>query len=245
MPSRAPIRRCLPLALAVALVAQSCGSGGVPRPAPAAERAGQAVAAAAPLAAAVHRPAARERDSAAERKVIARLTSATAAVTSIEPAAKPASGPAAKPASKPAVKPVKRDRAPAQPALRGTDHVWSSALGINRPIALFPCSRSTPPGNHVYRWGCAGHNNIYLLGHAWSVFKTLHDTYVRGKLRTGMRVAYADGNGRITTYRVVFWKVVSPSADWALAAQSRPSMTLQTCVGARSQWRLIVRLVAV
>ena len=30
---------------------------------------------------------------------------------------------------------------------------------------------------------------------------------------------------------------------WAYAGQSRPSMTLQTCVGARSQFRLIVRLV--
>jgi hypothetical protein len=61
-----------------------------------------------------------------------------------------------------------------------------------------------------------------------------------------MKVVYADGRGRIHTYRVRYWRVVSPvGADWAYAAQSRPSMTLQTCVGARSQYRLVVRLTAV
>ena len=39
-------------------------------------------------------------------------------------------------------------------------------------------------------------------------------------------------------------KVTTPTnGAWAYAGQARPSMTLQTCVGARSQFRLIVRLV--
>jgi sortase (surface protein transpeptidase) len=83
------------------------------------------------------------------------------------------------------------------------------------------------------------------MGHAHSVFRSLHNAYVNGRLRKGMEVIYADANGRVTRYRVSFWKVVSPvGAGWAFAAQSRPSMTLQTCVGARSQYRLVVRLVA-
>jgi hypothetical protein len=129
----------------------------------------------------------------------------------------------------------------------GRNHVWIPTLGINRSVSSFPCSRSRPPDNFVYRWGCAGRNNVYLLGHAYSVFKPLHDAYISGRLRKGMKVVYADGSGHVRTYAVTWWKVTAPttSASWAWAAQSRPSMTLQTCVGAHSAYRLIVRLVAV
>jgi sortase (surface protein transpeptidase) len=137
--------------------------------------------------------------------------------------------------------------APARNIYRGRNHVWIPSLGINRSISSFACTRSRPPDNYVYRWGCAGSNNVYLLGHAYSVFKPLHDAYVGGRLKKGMKVFYADGSGHVTTYAVAWWKVTRPtsSASWAWAAQSRPSMTLQTCLGARSELRLIVRLVAV
>ena len=99
----------------------------------------------------------------------------------------------------------------------------------------------------MYRWGCAGRNNVYLLSHAWSTFKPLHDAYVRGRLRKGMAVWYADGGGSVHRYSVIWWRVTAPTtaASWAWAAQSRPSMTLQTCVGSNSQYRLMVRLVQV
>jgi hypothetical protein len=129
---------------------------------------------------------------------------------------------------------------------RGRDHVWIPALGIDRSVAFFSCSRSSYPGNRVYRWGCAGSNNVYLFGHAHSVFKPLHDAYVRGRLRKGMRVFYADGSGRVREFTVRWWKVTKPDrGEFAYASQSRPSLTLQTCVGAKSQYRLIVRLVRV
>jgi hypothetical protein len=140
---------------------------------------------------------------------------------------------------------------PANPApsttYRGRNHVWIPSLGINRSVSAFPCSRTRPPDNYIYRWGCAGKNNVYLLGHAYSVFKPLHDAYVGGRLKKGMKVIYADGAGRVSTYSVIWWKVVRPTtaASWAWAAQSRPSMTLQTCVGAKSEYRLMVRLVKV
>ncbi len=128
----------------------------------------------------------------------------------------------------------------------GRNRMWMPALGINRTVSGFPCSRSTPPGNDVYRWGCAGRNNVYLFGHAYSVFKPLHDAYVSGRLRKGMKVAYADGSGRVHTYAIAWWRLTTPAnGAFAYAGQSRPSMTLQTCVGARSQYRLIVRLVQV
>ena len=130
---------------------------------------------------------------------------------------------------------------------RGRNHVWMPALGIDRAVSAFPCSRSRAPDNYVYRWGCAGTNNVYLLGHAYSVFKPLHDAYVSGRLAKGMKVFYADSAGDVQAYTVIWWKVTRPTtaASWAWAAQSQPSMTLQTCVGARSEYRLIVRLVAV
>ena len=119
------------------------------------------------------------------------------------------------------------------------------SLGLSRSVSAFPCSRSEPPANTVYRWGCAGTNNVYLFGHAWGVMKPLHDAYVSGNLKLGMKVVYADGDGRVRTYRVTAIKVVTPDkVDWAIAAQSTPSMTLQTCVGAKSERRLLVRLVA-
>ena len=91
--------------------------------------------------------------------------------------------------------------------------------------------------------GLRRRNNVYLFGHAHSVFKPLHDAYVRGRLKKGMKVIYADGNGKVSTYAVAWWKVTTPDKGaFAYAAQSRPSLTLQTCVGAKSQYRLIVRL---
>jgi len=129
---------------------------------------------------------------------------------------------------------------------KGRNHVWIPALGINRSVSFFSCSSSAYPGDRVYRWGCAGANNVYLFGHAHSVFKPLHDAYVRGRLSKGMKVIYADANGKVSTYAVSWWKVTTPDKGaWAYAAQSRPSLTLQTCVGSRSQYRLIVRLLRV
>ena len=136
---------------------------------------------------------------------------------------------------------------PTSTSYHGRNHVWIPSLGINKSVQSFPCSRSRPPDAGVYRWGCAGRNNVYLMGHAWSTFKPLHDAYVSGRLHTGMKVMYADGSGRVHAYAVIWWKVVKPTtaASWAWASLSRPSMTLQTCVGANSAYRLMVRLVQV
>jgi hypothetical protein len=131
------------------------------------------------------------------------------------------------------------------PRYAGTNHFWIPSLGVSRSVSWFACTRSTPPANRIYRWGCAGRNNVYLFGHAWGVMKPVHDAYVAGKLKKGMVVVYADGNGRVRKYRVTEIRVVTPDkVDWAIAAQSKPSMTLQTCLGANSEKRLLVRLVA-
>src|SRR4029077_3561422 len=127
------------------------------------------------------------------------------------------------------------------------NHVWIPALGVNRPVYSFACSRSRDPDNLVYTWGCAGANNVYLMGHAYGVFKPLYNAYYSGALRKGLKVIYANSHGVVHTYSVVWWKTVRPTTDasWAWASLSSPSMTLQTCVGANSQYRLMVRLVEV
>ncbi|HXG26177.1 MAG TPA: hypothetical protein VNL94_04895 [Candidatus Binatia bacterium] len=132
-------------------------------------------------------------------------------------------------------------------AYSGKNHVWIPSIGLSRNVVLFPCSRKRPPDNHMYRWGCAQRNNVYLLGHAYSAMKPLYDAYMSGRLHVGMVAIYADGSGRIRRYRVTEWRVVDPvdGVHWAIAAQPVPSMTLQTCVGKYSQWRLNVRLVAI
>lgn len=136
--------------------------------------------------------------------------------------------------------------APVAQSVSGRNHFWVPALGISRAVYSYPCSRKTAPANLIYRWGCAGANNVYILGHAYGVMKPLHDAYTSGRLRVGMLAFYADGNGNIRSYEVTSWRLVRPTdGAWAEASQPVPSMTLQTCVGARSQWRLIVRLVAV
>ena len=128
-------------------------------------------------------------------------------------------------------------------SFKGRNHLWIPALRINRSITWYACSSSYYPGNRVYRWGCAGRNNVYLFGHAHSVFKALHDAYVRGRLKKGMKAYYAGADGKVRTYAVSWWKVTTPEKGaWAYAGQSSASMTLQTCVGAKSQYRLIVRL---
>ncbi len=133
-----------------------------------------------------------------------------------------------------------------KPAYSGTNHFWIPSLGMSTNVHAYPCSRSRPPDNYMYRWGCAGENNVYILGHAYSVMKPLHDLYVRGGLRKGMVAVYANGNGVVTKYRVTAWRVVDPvDSHWAIADQPVPSMTLQTCVGKDGRLRLNVRLVAI
>ena len=155
----------------------------------------------------------------------------------------PAETPKAATKSKPAPKPEPK-AAPAPTVVR--NHFWIPKLGMSYHVYLFECTRNRPPDNLIYRWGCAGTNNVYILGHAYGVMKPLHDLYVRGGLRVGLVAKYADRKGVVHTYRVTTWRVVDPvDSAWAIASQPVPSMTLQTCVGKDSRYRLNVRLVEV
>jgi hypothetical protein len=131
-------------------------------------------------------------------------------------------------------------------AARAKNHLWIPDLHISQPVTFFPCDRTRRPDNYLYQWGCAGTNNLYLLGHAYSVLKPLHDAFVSGRLRKGTVALYSDAKGHLTKYVITEWQLVRPTqVRWATAAQPTPSMTLQTCIGATSLWRLNVRLVSV
>ena len=177
----------------------------------------------------------------------AAAAAAPAAAAEVKPTVKPA---VAKPKAQAAAPKATAPKAPApkaaaaKPTYSGTNRFWIPSLGMSDPVHWFSCTRSRDPANYIYRWGCAGANNVYILGHAYGVMKPLHDLYVRGGLRKGMVAIYADGAGRVHWYRVTSWQVVDPTqVAWAIASQPVPSMTLQTCVGRNSQYRLNVRLV--
>ena len=46
--------------------------------------------------------------------------------------------------------------------------------------------------------------------------RQLHDAYVRGSLKKGMKLHYADGKGKVHTYKLAWWKVTTPTkGTWA------------------------------
>lgn len=211
------------------LLATVSTSSALATPSPALVR----TAAGAPHASSVTLGAALDRAAVARSREDAHVAAIAAAHAKAHPVRKP---------TKPAPKPKAHRVSKPAPVVR--NHLWIPALGISRSIAWYSCSRTQPPGPYVYRWGCAGRNNVYLLGHASGVFRALHDAYLSGRLQVGMVAIYADGLGRIHHYRVTGWKVVSPSdISWAGATRTQ-TMTLQTCMGANNAYRLDVRLVA-
>ncbi len=122
------------------------------------------------------------------------------------------------------------------------------AAGVFETVHQLGCKGGVLP-NLVERWSCAGRNNNYLLGHAWGVFKPLHDAYASHRLRVG-QVAYFELGSRTRAYRVTWIRVVPKSYvwnglsgdKWAWNATARPSITLQTCWGVSSNYRVIIRL---
>ncbi len=129
----------------------------------------------------------------------------------------------------------------------GVYHLWIPALSLSRGISDWGCNGGLIP-NRVEYWGCVGRNNLYLLGHAWGVFAKIHDGYHSGALHAGLAAWYADKSGRVHKYRISWVRHVRNAdyaswSQWAMAATSGPVITLQTCDGATSAYRILVRLV--
>ena len=122
------------------------------------------------------------------------------------------------------------------------------ANGLQKKVFDWGCRGGTIP-SLVLRWGCAGNRNRYLLGHASSVFNPVVDAYRDGRLKAG-KLAYWTRNGITRTYKVAWVRLVSKTYvwkgrtgdKWAWNATRRAAITLQTCWGAGSDYRLIVRM---
>lgn len=151
---------------------------------------------------------------------------------------------------------AKADAAPPKPqapkpaaaaTYTGQNHFWFPKLGINQKVYEFPCSRSEAPGDVVYRWGCAGENNVYLLAHNFGKFHPLYKAYYAGTLDKGLLAIYADPQGDVHYFELAWYKVVAPDGDvgFAYAAQSQSSLSMQTCVGDDGELRLVVRFTEV
>ena len=129
----------------------------------------------------------------------------------------------------------------------GVYHLWIPGLGLSRGISDWGCNGGLIP-NRVEYWGCAGKNNLYLLGHAWGVFAPIHDGYHSGALHVGLTAYYADKGGTVRKYRIsqirhVANKDYATWSQWAMASSSSQIITLQTCDGSTSGYRILVRLV--
>jgi hypothetical protein len=167
-----------------------------------------------------------------------------------EPTLSPTASPSAIPSASPSVAATVSPSPTATPAPKAAatlrkNSLVISALGINATIKnLSTCGGLI--SNYVYRWPCAGQNNLYLLGHAYGVFRPVHDGYHAGRLKAGMIALYVDARGSVHRYKLS-WVEDLPIATWGKgatwAATSGPAITLQTCDGASDSYRIIVRFV--
>ncbi len=163
--------------------------------------------------------------------------------------AQPKTIPVTKPAPKPKAAPAKAKVVvkKATVSYHGVYHLWIPALGLSRGISDWGCRGGLIP-NRVEYWGCVGSHNLYLLGHAWGVFAPIHDGYHSGALKVGLTAWYADKAGKVHRYRIsqirhVANKNYATWSTWAMASSSSQIITLQTCDGATSAYRILVRLV--
>lgn len=176
------------------------------------------------------------------------------------PTATPSPTRTPEPTPRPTATPSPTPRATPEPTPKPTDppatysgrsQFWYPALDINASWDWYGCDYGgapTMPGG-IWRWGCGPSSNIYLLSHAWSTFKKIKLAYHSGALQVGQNVWYANASGDVTKWEVRWIRRVTAeylnatAGEWALNDSPTPIMTLQTCDGAQSQLRIIVRLV--
>jgi len=138
---------------------------------------------------------------------------------------------------------------PSPTALARVGWLVYPAIDLALPAYRWGCRGGTLPDLAV-RWDCAGQNNTYLLGHAWGVFLPLYQARLAGRLQVGQHATYSDTSGQTTRYEVAWIRIVPRTYiwrgltgdRWAWNATRRQALTLQTCWGATSAYRLIVRL---
>lgn len=158
------------------------------------------------------------------------------------PTPKPTATPSPDPTPKPTEPPA---------TYSGKSHFWYPAVNIDAGWDWYGCDYGGPATlpMGVFRWGCGPASNIYLLSHVASTFKKIRQAFHDGTLKVGQNVWYSNAQGDVTKWEVKWIRRVTAeylnatAGEWALNDSPTPIMTLQTCDGAQSQLRIIVRLV--
>jgi hypothetical protein len=119
------------------------------------------------------------------------------------------------------------------------------------------CGEVLPDATHLYSFGCAGENNLFLQGHAYGILESLRFAYIHNLLEVGEMAYYTDGIGEEFAYKIA-WVDHPAVAEWgkgsSWAATPTPVITLDTCddgtkivngktVPDLDAYRIIVRLV--
>lgn len=170
----------------------------------------------------------------------------------VVPSPDPSTTPTPRATPKPRSKPDPTPQPKPKPVYAGKSHFWYPALGIDARWRWYGCQygdNPDGPGPGVYRYACVPDSNIYMLGHAWSTFRAIMRGWHSGAMQVGQTVWYASPQGKVTRWKVKWIRHVTDAYlessywKWATNASPTPIMTLQTCDGRRSQYRIIVRLV--
>ena len=132
-------------------------------------------------------------------------------------------------------------------SFKGRNHVWIPALGINRSVSFFSCSSSRLPRQPRLPLGLRRLEQRLPVRPCPQRVQAAprrlrprpavegHEGLLRRRQRQGQHVRRV----------VVEGHHARQGRAGPTPASPRPSLTLQTCVGARSQYRLIVRLLKV
>lgn len=125
-------------------------------------------------------------------------------------------------------------------------HLEVPALGINRDVFEWGCRGGDLP-NRVYHWGCPPDGNIFLLGHAASVFRPLYRAKRNNTLALGMRLYYTSRGGARTRYMLtrlatlMVADVYTEANGWIFADYQPAVVTMVTCWGPNNNQRIIAR----
>jgi hypothetical protein len=114
-------------------------------------------------------------------------------------------------------------------------------LGVRQHVSDYTdCTGAAGvPHWDVWRWTCAGTNNVYVMAHNPGIF-----TPILG-LQVGDIIQYGDPAGVVHTYKVVSTTIVSYTDTSPMNALSVPSITLQTCWNFDGTQDFIVRAVQI
>lgn len=135
-------------------------------------------------------------------------------------------------------------------SLRRLGTLRVSGIGLTASVYAWGCGGEVVP-NLALRWGCQKSNNQFIVGHAYGVFHPYYLAYARHLLRPGLIAYFTDTAGHRTRYRLAWVRLVTKTyvwhgltgSQWAWNNTPSAALTLQTCWGSTSKYRIVTRFV--